>query len=275
MIDRVPPEHVTIIENNKDKDTYVDRTLTTEQMYIHFRCAIPPFKDNPTLRKAIAYAIDKEAIVDSIMGGDALVSDSYIAPKQFGYEPARNIIQYDPDKAKQLLAEAGYPGGKGLPELEFITPVGFYPKTKEYAEFITASLQELGLKIKLVTLETAAWNEKYYVADAGHMIIGGWVPHGPDVNGILPPHFGSPGSPGLVNYVSDSEIDAAMDLQTRTTDPNKRIQAIRDLNVLLADKVPSYPILVSTSLSGVSTKVKNLHMLPNTFFFFENIELEE
>lgn len=73
----------------------------------------------------------------------------HISPVKIGYVDVPDDPEYDPEKCQALLAEAGYPGGQGLPELEYITSVGFYPKTREYGELIAAMLQEQGFPVKL------------------------------------------------------------------------------------------------------------------------------
>ena len=70
-----------------------------------------------------------------------IASKAHISPVKFGYVEVPDYPEYDPDKAQKLLAEAGFPKGEGLPELTYYTSVGFYPKTKEYAELITGMLE--------------------------------------------------------------------------------------------------------------------------------------
>ena len=97
-----------------------------------------------------------------ILGVAGHASTNYVSPVKFGYVDLPNYPEYSPEKCQALLAEAGFPKGEGLPELEYITSVGFYPKTKEYGEVITAMLQEQGFQVTLSVLEIAAWNERLY-----------------------------------------------------------------------------------------------------------------
>ena len=81
-----------------------------------------------------------------ILGVSGHASKAWISPVKFGYVDTPNYPEYNPEECQRLLAEAGFPKGEGLPELEYITSVGFYPKTKEYGEVITAMLQEQGFR---------------------------------------------------------------------------------------------------------------------------------
>ena len=136
------------------------------------------------VREAISYAIDRQTIVSDIMEGYATVADSFVAPVAWGYAPATGFPTYDPAKAKALLAQAGYPGGKGLPTLTYLTSVGFYPKTKEYGEAIVSNLADVGIDCTLVPMETASWLNALYSPTPGDMIDMGWMP--PAMEPILP-----------------------------------------------------------------------------------------
>jgi len=78
--------------------------------------AYPPFKDR-RVRRAFAMAIDKEAIIRIALRGTAKRADGIVPPGVPGHDPSYRGLPYDPAKARALLAEAGYPGGKGLPRL--------------------------------------------------------------------------------------------------------------------------------------------------------------
>ncbi|NIR13324.1 MAG: ABC transporter substrate-binding protein, partial [Desulfobacterales bacterium] len=73
--------------------------------------------NNIHMRKAIAYAINRKAIVDNIYQGMGQVAKNPIPPTMWGYNDAIQDFPYDPEKAKLELAEAGYPGGSDLPEI--------------------------------------------------------------------------------------------------------------------------------------------------------------
>ncbi len=91
------------------------------------------------------------------MGDAALPTSCYVSPMKFGFKDIEGYPNYNPEEAQRLLAEAGFPNGQGLPQLEYITSIGFYPKTKEYGELIAAMLQEQGFNVQLTVLAPAAW----------------------------------------------------------------------------------------------------------------------
>jgi peptide/nickel transport system substrate-binding protein len=98
------------------------------------------------LRQAINYAVDKEGIAEAIYGGFAVPADGQIlTPSHFGYNPNVQAYPYDPDKARQLIAESGYDGDEILLESE----VGRWLKDKELVEVIAGQLEEVGLNVKI------------------------------------------------------------------------------------------------------------------------------
>ncbi|MCE8470940.1 ABC transporter substrate-binding protein, partial [Rhodovulum sulfidophilum] len=163
VIERLEPEQVETLEARDD--IKISRLVSVENKYLWFRCSKPPF-DDWRVRRAACHAIDRSMIME-IMGSAGEASSNFISPIKFGYIDLENYPEYDPEECQRLLAEAGYPGGEGLPELEYITSTGFYPKTKEYGELIAALLQEQGFPVKLNVMEVAAWNERLYDRPGG------------------------------------------------------------------------------------------------------------
>ena len=107
---------------------------------------------------------------------------------KFGYtDSIPNSPEYSPEKCQALLAEAGYPGGDGLPPIEYLTSQGFYPKTKEYGEVITALLQEQGFPVQLTVMEVASWIERVLTRDetAPQLADTGWMTGSPEPNLVL------------------------------------------------------------------------------------------
>jgi peptide/nickel transport system substrate-binding protein len=114
------------------------------------------FKENPFLkrkvRQAVNYAINREAIVKNLVGGQSRIIDSACYPSQFGCTQEVTKYEYNPDKARQLLAEAGYPNG-------FETTLNGY-RDRPYAEAMANDLAKVGIKAKLAYYKYSALREK-------------------------------------------------------------------------------------------------------------------
>jgi peptide/nickel transport system substrate-binding protein len=261
IIERLEPEQLATLE--QEPNIKFSKLVSVENKYLWFRCSKPPF-DNPLLRKAVCHAIDRSVIYD-ILGEAGSPSSNFISPIKFGYIDLENYPEYDPDECQRLLAEAGFPGGEGLPELEYITSVGFYPKTKEYGEIITALLQEQGFPVTLNVMEVAAWNERLYDRPGGgpgHMIDCGWSTGSPEPDLVLRTHFHS--SSKRITGIDDPEIDAALDRERSASSLEERERLIQeDLTPLLAEKVPAYSLFTSVMIHAIQSDLDGLFLYPD------------
>ncbi|WP_279041853.1 ABC transporter substrate-binding protein [Brevibacillus borstelensis] len=153
----IPPSDLQRIKDNDGTDT--KQGPTQRVMQLTLRLTPGTVTENPKVREAIDLAIDKQAIVDNILAGGGVPTRTRVTPGNFGTNlDLYNKTLYDPEKAKQLLAEAGYPNGL---ELTLNATSGRYLKDKETAELIQAMLAEVGINAKLELLEWSKFNEKY------------------------------------------------------------------------------------------------------------------
>lgn len=261
VIERLEPEQVETLEG--EEGIKLSRLVSVENKYLWFRCSKPPF-DDWRLRKAAAHAIDRSIIMD-VMGSAGEASSNFISPIKFGYVDLENYPEYNPEECQRLLAEAGYPNGEGLPELEYIVSTGFYPKTKEYGEVITALLQEQGFPVTLNVMEVAAWNERLYDRPGGgpgHMVDCGWSTGSPEPDLVLRTHFHS--SSKRICGIDDPEIDAALDAERNATSlEERRVSLQTNLMPLLADRVPALSLFTSVLIHGMRGDVEGLFIFPD------------
>ncbi|TPK59112.1 ABC transporter substrate-binding protein [Mesorhizobium sp. B2-4-19] len=272
LAERLEPEQYASLSSHADLATY--RGLSTENKYLHFRCNKPPFSDE-RLRRAVCHAIDRSQIL-ALMGDAGVASSCYVSPMKFGYVDVPDYPDYNPEETQKLLAEAGFPKGQGLPELEYITSVGFYAKTKEYGELITAMLQDQGFNVKLTVLEPAAWEQAIYRSKdgqgPGHLVDVGWLTGSPEPDLVLRPNFHS--SAALINGVNDPEINASLDKERNTADPKEREKILQtETFPLLAKKVPSFSLFAAVNFHAMSKKLQGVYFLPNGPLDLRNADL--
>ena len=118
----------------------------------------PPFKDK-RVRQAVACAIDKDAIVSGVLLGVNSKAEGVLPEGIPGFDPALKGIAHDPEKAKKLLADAGFPGGKGLPPLTLSFRES-QPDLSKAAEVIKEQLAAVGITINLGEMEWATFLKK-------------------------------------------------------------------------------------------------------------------
>ncbi|VFU08730.1 Peptide/nickel transport system substrate-binding protein [Methylocella tundrae] len=261
IVERLEPEQVDTLKKNPA--IAISSVVSVENKYLWFRCSKPPFND-PRVRMAACHAIDRAQILD-ILGSAGHASSNYVSPVKFGYVDLKNYPAYDPKACQALLASAGFPNGKGLPPLEYITSAGFYPKTKEYGEVITAMLQEQGFPVTLTVLEPAAWNERLYDRPGGgpgHMIDCGWSTGSPEPDLVLRTHFHS--SSKRITGIVDPEIDASLDKERNAPTLDQRKVVLQTETMpLLATKVPALSLFTSVMIHAMQKDLTGLFIYPD------------
>jgi len=262
IIERLEPEQYATL--SKDNRVKLTRTVANENKYMHFRCNKPPL-DNVLLRKAIAYAIDRDQVAQ-VVGAAATPSNCYLNPAKFGYIDIPEYPRFDAAKCQELLKQAGFPKGNGLPEIEYLVSEGFYPKNKEYAEIIVAMLQEQGIPAKLTVMEVAAWLERIFQKKStvpyADIVDVGWSTGTPEPNFILKAQFLS--SKALFNGINDPEIDAIIELESKEPDIDKRREIIQTRTLpTIAEKMPSFSLFTSVLIHATRANLEGVYFYPS------------
>jgi len=272
IITRPDIEHVALID--ADPNLYTIKVLAIEQMFLGFKCAKPPFKNNKILRQAIAHAIDTETIVKDILQGQGRVADSHLSPQAFAYAPASNRITYNPERAKELLKEAGYEDPADLGEIRLAIMLGFYPKAKEYGEYIVQNLRDIGIDAKALPTEVGVLYQQLFDPNPPwEMWMTGFYPPSPEPDMVLNALFKSPGL--LSNYESET-LDKALEKEGRELDPEKRKKIMAEVTLpTLMDELPEFPMFTSMFVLGVSNRVKNLQVGGTGMVHLHDVYLEE
>jgi peptide/nickel transport system substrate-binding protein len=268
LIERLDPEQYLSLKQKSGIAT--SKLQSVENRYLHFRNGHKPF-DDWRVRRAAAAAIDREAIL-GVAGDAGYAADCVLPPVKLGYMSMPDYGKFDPAECQKLLAEAGYPNGKGLPDLEYITSTGFYPKSKEVCEAITAMLQAQGFPVTLTVLEVAAWNERYYNPKAGHMIDGGWAAGTPEPNmQVLLQYYSKI---GLITGANDPILDAAIEKEMSGTTLELRKEALQKVTLpAIAERMPNLVLYNSNMLHAMTARLTGVHILPTAQMDFNKAVL--
>jgi peptide/nickel transport system substrate-binding protein/oligopeptide transport system substrate-binding protein len=192
---------------------------------------------NRKVRQAINYAINREAINRTIRQNRFVQARGILPLGMPGYNPDLVGYSYDFSRAQQLLAEAGYPEGQGLPPLELWTSATSDTALQEH-EAIKQDLERLGLKVKLFTLED--W--KHYKTAVlgkrpGAMYRYRWDADFPDPDTFLFTLFHSQSTGNYANY-SNPEVDRLLEQARSEGDYLKRIQLYRQAEKQIMEDAP-------------------------------------
>ena len=173
VIDRVTPDLVETLKGSRGVKV-LDVPAVEAQRWI-FQLAKEPVKD-PRLRQAISLAIDRNVIIKDLLLGYGRPVESPVPPGLIGHTslPPK---PYDPEKARQILKQAGYTNVT----LDFVLMKDLYPKQLEITQAVAAMLGEVGIKVNIKNLEIATARE-HRSAGTYDMFFSGWahMPHDPD-----------------------------------------------------------------------------------------------
>jgi peptide/nickel transport system substrate-binding protein len=202
------------------------------------------------IRQAINYAIDTDSIIKNVFDGHAAPLKGIFIPGEMGYSDSFKGFSYDPNKAKQLLAEAGYPNGL---EVDFNYTIGAYLLDKEVAEAIQGQLSKVGIAAKMNGGAISAISQQYGTQKSPGMNFFSFAPLYFDPNFIMNVHFSSM---GLYRYNFEPKQDEMIQKALATTDPAAREPQYQELQrMLVLEKVVWVPLYVLNDLVGVNKRV--------------------
>lgn len=235
---------------------------------IQFNLRKAPFQGNRKLRQALNYAIDKEAIAKVILEGRVLPARGILPPGMLGFTPGLKGYPHDRERARQLLAEAGYPGGKGLPTLTLHYNTG--QVNRKIAEFIQGGLAAVGVKVELREMDWAAYLN---LVDNGETQLHrlGWLADYPDPENFLTVLFHSRniGAKGNLSRYANPQVDALLDQADQASEEAERVRLYREAERIILDDAPwiflhhySTDVLIQPYVRGLREQISPLDSSP-------------
>lgn len=224
--------------------------------YISMNMNQKPFDDH-RVREAINYAIDRQLIVDTIMSGNGQAADAIIAPSVFGYYPS-GVYDYDPDKARTLLKDAGYEKG-------FSTTLWVNDNQAriEICQAVQAMLLDVGIECSVEVMEFGSFIQK---TTAGEHDMGffGWTTSTRDADYTYYSleHSSKQGASGNRSFIHDPEVDKLVEAGRSLSDPEKRKELYKELAQLLKKINNNSPLYYSTINVGARKGIEGFVIDP-------------
>ncbi len=236
--------------------------------FIRFNTTKPPF-DNPKLRRALALAIDRDSIARNLLHGSFAPAHHYVAPGFPGYE-SRSRVPDDFAAARALLAEAGYPGGKGLPPFELqVRNDDVLPRVIEAVQAMWQ--RELGLQVSIAQLEqkTAIQNQRLMDFTVG---ANAWTADFADPVSQLEVFLKDSGS----NWTGwgDPAYDRALAAAAVTPDQARRFDLFQQAEALLLEQAPIAPLVFGARNYLIHPTVKGWEPAPVGINQYKKVYLE-
>jgi oligopeptide transport system substrate-binding protein len=238
--------------------------------FYRLNTSVPQLRDK-RVRQALALAVDRESLVNNLLKGGQLPAYTFTPPNTLGYT-AESPLRYDPDKARALLAAAGYPDGKGFPPTEILY------NTSEGHQKLAVALQQMWKTVLNIdiTLNNQDWKVYLDSEAAGRFEISraGWIGDYVDPNTFL--DLWITGGGNNRTGWSNAEYDRLVlhDAPAAAT-REQRYEYFRRAEAILLDELPMIPLYTYTSAHLVQTSVKGLPGNLLDYALYKNLYLEE
>ena len=202
-----------------------------------------PFQD-VRVRQAVAHAINKKGIVQTLYPGTGIVAKDFCPPALWGHNDDFEDYGYSPDRARELLTDAGYP--LGFETTLWVPPIprGYFPDPTRVTVAIQGDLRAVGIEAEIATYGWGTWLQKVLQGGEHGLCMLGWTPYFPDPDNFLFTLFG-----GATKEFADGPPDAHLyDILSRArsdTDPLIRVRLYYEAHEVIHGLVPGVPIVHS------------------------------
>jgi peptide/nickel transport system substrate-binding protein len=258
---QIPPSHIPRLKVNPQIKIITTPSIKT--IYMGFNCLTEPFTDR-RIRQALNYAVNKEAVVEHVLSGAGRVSDAPISPGIFGYAPIKTY-EYSVEKAKALLAEAGFPEGF---ETTLHIPTGRYYEDVAVASAVAADLMKIGIKAEIKRMDWDTYIPFIFrdkeVAEHQLYLLGWNTVTGDADYGLYTLfHSGEWPKKGMnVSFFKNEEVDQLLEAAKGTASPVERKKLYKEAMMVIVEEAPWIFLYSETQVTGVRANVKDIVVHP-------------
>ena len=269
------PNPADIEGMKKDKNITMMEQPGLNVGYLSFNVEKPPL-DNVKVRQALTWAVNKEAIIKAVYQGAGQTAKNLIPPTMWSYNDDVKDYSYDPEKAKQLLKEAGMEKGFTIDLWAMPVQSPYNPNARRMAEMIQADWAKIGVKAKIVSYE---WGEYLKRAKDGEhqTVMMGWTGDNGDPDNFFATLFSCAAAKDGSNYSRWCYKPFEDLIQTARASDNhdKRIELYKQAQVVMHDQAPALIIAHSTVYEPVRKEVKGYVVDPLGNHHFDQVSLDE
>ena len=211
---------------------------------------------DPLVRKALNHAIDRQAIIDAVLRGSGVPTVQPFPEGYFAHHPdyPADYYPYDPERARELLAEAGLADGF---EFEMLVPASNL--SQQLAEVVMAQLGEVGITVQPTPVEVAQTADVYYAQEEGDSLIAQWGGR-PDPQMTLELQFTANGFGNPGDHTTP-EFEAANLVTRAAVDPDERAQALQDQVAIVVEDAFQVPLVHDYGVYAYSDKITSFDTL--------------
>jgi peptide/nickel transport system substrate-binding protein len=270
IANRLTPEEVGLLEGSPDVRVI---TYPNDRVYyVGFKNIDDgvgtPLEDR-RVRLALNYAVDRPGIISAIFSGEAQLVSGFVLPTNLGHDPSIEPYPYDPERARALLAEAGYEDGFSI---GMGCPADGYVNINEVCLAIQRNLAQVGVEVSVEFRTTNTfWSQPRYGA-VGPMYVDSWSS---DVGEALPRLIGALIPGNYYNTWEDPELAKMIEKITQTVDSEERAALYGEIQRYMHEDPPFIYLYQPNIFEAVRNRVEGYSPRPAEEYFLEGVSVEE
>lgn len=267
LAEAVPVTEVERIESSDAMELYRREGLGND--YIGFNLNKKPFND-VRVRQAISHAIDTDVILEGVFNNVGTKATAPMGPKVWGHNPDLDGYEYNVEKAKELLKEAGYPDG-------FKTTIWTNDNKQrmDAAEVIQSQLKGIGIEVEIKVVEWGAYLDATQNGEHDMFVLG-WsnMTGDADYNQYFLFHTDAQGAVGNRSFYSNPKVDELINQGRQETDPDKRLEIYKEAQAIEWEEVPMVFLRNSEYLIAVGKSVKGFWLHPSQIDMLSDVTIQ-
>lgn len=222
---------------------------------------------DPAVRRALWYAIDTESLIENQLGGlGTPLNGQILVPTYFGYAEGGETTEYDPEKARELLADAGYPDGFSV---TFKYSSGRYTQDTELGQAIADQLSSVGITVTQEPLESGTFLTQLTTLELNDMFLFGTLPP-PDAHFMYQQFL----TGSTYSYYSNTEVDELLAKEASSADQDERAAVFAQITDIFREDPPFVPLFQGEDTYGVSTRVDGFTPRASQFLDITSISVK-
>ncbi len=274
MMDGVNPDDVTLAEGNENLQVWLRPSMNVG--YLAFNTEKAPF-DNPKVRQALSMAVNKQGLIDAFYNGLAEPAKNPMPPSLWGYNDSITDYEYNLVKAKELLAEAGFPNGFETDFWYMPVPRPYIPQGKKIAEAMQADFEKIGVKVNLRTEEWATYLDLTGKGEHSMALLG-WTGDNGDPDNFIyvlldKDNAKGPDAGNIAFYKNDALHDILIKAQ-QSSDEAERTKLYEDAQEIIHNDAPWVPLVHSTPPLVGKKNIKGFNPHPTGSDKFTEVHFE-
>lgn len=276
VVDQLPPEMATIVQNEDGLTLDTKPGLNISYLRWNTVPEYPGYQEplgDVRVRRALAHAIDREALRERFFGDFGEVATNPIPSLVWGRDESLELPEYDPERARELLAEAGYGDGFETELLGWTLVRSYWPEPVPLTEAIQGYLQEIGVDAKIRVVEYGIWAEETAAGEAP-MHIGGWTGDFGDPDNFLATIWDDELTGRQYGWRNEEFRNLLVEAQ-KATDRDERIDLYHQAQAIFFEELPGLPLFHGKYVTGYRDTVQNLVVGADGGIRYTNVTMAE